>query len=258
MMNGEMLRCKNEHVRPRGVIEKNLQVCLITIIVIAMTVFLTSCPNPLPPELVTQINDTDGPVITITEPVARSEYSTVVRVAGTVSDGGGGNGSGGNTAQIAECSYSIPATTIGGTFTLDEEGTFSFLFATREADGTRLVSGPATLEVCSGDWSGNESTASVQLIPAETGDVPGFAVTPGNKKAVISWSEVPGAGSYDLFETKHGVGKSGVTAPYDWTGLENGTLYAFTVTAQMPDDAGDDAVSNIIETVPLSPRSLAP
>jgi hypothetical protein len=89
MMNGEMLRCKNEHVRPRGVIEKNLQVCLITIIVIAMTVFLTSCPNPLPPELVTQINDTDGPVITIAEPADRSEYSTVVRVSGTVTDGTG-------------------------------------------------------------------------------------------------------------------------------------------------------------------------
>lgn len=148
----------------------------------AAALFLISCPNPLPPELVIQINDTDGPVITITEPSDRSEYSTVVWVAGTVSDGGSGNGSGVNTAQIAECSYSIPGTTIGGEFAVDEEGSFSFLFAIREADGTRLVSGPATLEVCAGDWSGNESTASVQLIPAETGDVPGFAVTPGNKK----------------------------------------------------------------------------
>lgn len=70
---------------------------------------------------------------------------------------------------------------------------------------------------------------------------------------------MPGAESYDLFETKHGIGKSGVTAPYDWTGLENGTPYAFTVTANMPGDAGDDdAVSNIIETIPLSTRTLAP
>lgn len=225
------------------------------LLAVAFALLLTSCPNPLPVELVAQINDGDGPIITINEPIDRSEYSTVIRVSGTVADGGDSDAT---VTQIAGCSYSVPGTSVGGSFEIDEAGAFSFLFATRDADGTTLVAGPATIELTISDWSGNETTASVQIVPAATGDVPGFTVTPANGEATIAWDEVPGAASYDLFESKYGEWQVGVPNEYQWRGLENGEVYAFQVTARMLDGSGDDAVSATVETMPLSPRTLAP
>lgn len=170
---------------------------------------LTSCPNPLSPELVNQINDTTGPVITITEPADRSEYSTVVRVSGTVDDSIEEYDFS-SRSQVSRCSYAVTGTTIGGNFEVDDEGSFSFTFVTKENEGTWLVSGPATLELTACDWSGHKSIESIQLIPSETGAAPGFFVTPGYREATIEWDDVPGAESYELFEYKYGQTRSDV------------------------------------------------
>ena len=245
-MTGGPLNCAS-HPQPttvRGIF------CLVA----ALTLLLTSCPNPITVELATQINDTTGPVITITEPADRSEYSTVVRVTGTVTNSADAT----TAAQIVACSYSVPGTSVSGSFEINEVGTFSFLFATRDADGTTLVAGPAIIQITARDWNGNESTASVQIVPVAAGDVPGFTVTPASGEVTIAWSDVPGAESYDLFEFNYGESRTDVAGPYTWTGLENGAVYAFQLTARMADGSGDDAVSAAIETMPLSPRTLAP
>jgi hypothetical protein len=212
---------------------------------------LVSCPNPIDESLVTQIADKEVPSVTIEEPADRSEYSTQVRVSGTVNDGG-------DADRIASCRYRVVGTSVQGSFQVDGNGAFSFYFPTREPDGTRLFDGPVTLEVIVTDWSGNETVESLQLLPAATGDVPGFTVTPGNKQAVISWNEVPGAESYSLFEAKYGLARNNVSSPYTWEELENGEIYEFQLTARMADGTADNAVSASVETMPLSPRTFAP
>ena len=237
-------------------VKHTLRTLVAALFTVAVASMLTSCPNPIPVELATQITDTDGPVITITGPSYGSAYSTVVQVRGTVTDGGDGDGATG--AQVAECTYSVLGTIVEGSFEIDGEGTFNFLFPTRDVDGTTLVAGPATIEITARDWNGNQSTKSVQIVPVAAGDVPGFTVTPANGAVTIAWGDVPGAESYDLFETKYGKTRTNVTSPYPWEGLENGDIYRFQVKAEVPDEIGDDAYSSTIEKMPLSTRSLAP
>ncbi|MCK4516829.1 MAG: hypothetical protein KAU31_16320, partial [Spirochaetaceae bacterium] len=217
---------------------------------------LSSCPNPIPVELATQITDTQGPVIVITEPADRSEYSTVVRVSGKVTDGGDGDGP--TATQVAECTYSVPGTTVEGSFEIDGEGAFNFLFATRDADGTTFVAGPATIEITARDWNGNQSTTSVQIVPPAAGDVPGFTVTPANHEVTIAWSDVPGAESYSIHNPRYGQIREDVTSPYVWDGLINGELYSFQLQAVLPEGTGVDAWSNTQDVIPLSERTLAP
>ena len=86
-----------------------------------------------------------------------------------------------------------------------------------------------------------ESDESTQ-VSATLGQPPspptGVSATADNKQVTISWNEVPGATSYNLYwSTVSGVNKatgtriSNVTAPYTHTGRENGTTYYYVVTA---------------------------
>ncbi len=222
--------------------------------VVFAAVLLSSCPNPIPSELAAQLTDEDGPVITITEPTDRSEYSTVVQVIGTITD----SLSATSATEVASCSYQIHGTTVAGEFSVSETGEFSFLFATVDSDGTRLVDGTITFELSAVDWSGNESSETVELVPSSTGDVPGFVVEPGDRTVTITWDEIPGAESYSLSEVNFGLERTDVTSPYTWTGLTNGQAYAFQLTAHVPEDVGQDARSEIIEKMPLSSRTFAP
>jgi hypothetical protein len=227
----------------------------LSTLAIATFLLLTSCPNPIPSELAGQINDTDGPVISITEPTDRSEYSTVVRVSGTVTD----DADTATATRIAACSFAVAGTSVGSGFEIDDAGAFSFLFATTDVEGTALFEGVARLEVAARDWSGNETIESVEIVPATTGAVPGFSVTPGNREVTLEWDEVPGAESYSLHSLRyHDETREDVPYPYVWDNLVNGQLYDFQLRAVMPEGIGVDAWSDTQEAIPLSERTLAP
>jgi hypothetical protein len=229
--------------------------CRLGFLCVVATAVLTSCPNPIRTELAGQIGDTTGPVITITSPADGSEYSTMVEVAGSVTNDASGDES---LSQISSCGYSVVGTVIAGEFTVDADGAFLFGFGTRAPDGTQMVSGPITLQLVATDWNGNTSSAALELVSCPAGDIPGFAVTPASKRAEIVWDAVPCAKSYAILETMYGVVRENVTSPYTWDGLRNGEIYAFQVTAHLPDATAADAVSELVETMPLSPRTFAP
>lgn len=226
---------------------------ILTLISAAMV--FCACPNQISTDLLEQMNDSDGPLVTIVEPVDKSDYSTMVAVSGSVTDGSSDTAF--SAENIYSCSYSIEGTTVEGNFDLDDEGNFSFLFATREADGTALIAGPVTLELFAVDWNGNTGSSSIQLLQPDEGDISGFTVTPANKSVTIEWDDVAGAESYDLFRYEYGITIENVTSPYTWSDLDNGVSYSFQLTAHMPDGAGDDALSSITSAMPLSPRTLA-
>jgi len=225
-------------------------------------VLLTSCPNPVPLDLAAQITDLVGPVITITEPADRSEYSTVVHVSGTVSDGGQSGESGvdniGITGRVSACRYSISGTPVSGSFEISADGSFSFDFATRDPGGTRLLTGLVSLVVTAADWNGNEASVTVELVQAETGDVPGFSVVPGNKFATVTWDPIPGATSYSLHNPRRGEIIDDVTSPYVLSDLTNGDIYSLQIQAIIPDEIGEDAWSSTADVIPLSSRTLMP
>jgi Tol biopolymer transport system component len=93
-----------------------------------------------------------------------------------------------------------------------------------------------------------ETTAYIQTNIANPGDPilgqtppsapSNVSTTSGNTQAVISWSPVAGATSYNIYwSTTSGVTKTsgtkitGATSPYSHTGLTNGTTYYYIVTA---------------------------
>ena len=148
----------------------------------------------------TLFNDETGPHISITEPMDRSTYGTVVRMSGTITDLVGAAA----TEEVSACGYTIRGTDVSGSIDPDTEGAFTFEFATRLADGTQVIDGFATIEVTADDWNGNQTLSTVTSLRAATGDVSGFTVTPGNGQVTIEWDEVLHALSYTLLEPKYG------------------------------------------------------
>ena len=195
--------------------------------------------------------DTDGPNLVLTSPVDYSEYATAVILSGYVTNSL-------ETELFTEVntkiSYALPGTDISGELTLSEEnGTFSTVLDVSALEGSR------TIEVTALDLNGNETTLVCTITkPAEGGDISGFSVVPGNKQVTISWDDVLFAESYTLFETNFGVTRENVTSPYVWDGLDNGEIYNFTLTANIPADSGGNAYSSSISKMPLSPLTLTP
>jgi hypothetical protein len=82
--------------------------------------------------------------------------------------------------------------------------------------------------------------------------------TAGNTQVTVSWTAVSGATSYNLYwSTTSGVTKangnkiSGVTSPYNHTGLINGTAYYYVVTAV--NSTGESAASVAVTATPTAP-----
>ena len=200
---------------------------------------------------ITIVPDTDGPCVVVTSPEDYSEYATVIEFAGYVTN----SVSDTSTSEVnLEASYSMPGTSIAGTLALDAEtGGFYSTIDVSSLDASRSI------EITASDLNGNTTTAIITILkPSSGGDISGFTVTPGNKHVEISWDPAPFAESYSLFESNYGETRENVTSPYTWEGLENWDIYAFQLTAHLPEGSGSDAVSAVVEKMPLSTRTLAP
>lgn len=102
---------------------------------------------------------------------------------------------------------------------------------------------------CGGGGSGDSPAP-----PAKPVDI---AITAGSAKAVVSWTAVAGATSYNIYYgTSAGVttasGSKNVNAisPQTITGLTDGTPYYFVVTAL--NAAGESALSSEVSAIPLA------
>ena len=94
---------------------------------------------------------------------------------------------------------------------------------------------------------------------ATTGSAPsaptGVIATAGSGQVSISWTSVSDATSYNIYwSTTSGVTKTtgtkltGVTNPYDHTGLTNGTTYYYVVTAVS--SYGESSESSQVSAIP--------
>ena len=80
--------------------------------------------------------------------------------------------------------------------------------------------------------------ASTSQVPSETPPPRSVAVKAGDTETFLSWMEVPGAQSYNLYfntvpklTTQTATKIEGVTNPYAHIGLSNDTPYHYAVTA---------------------------
>jgi hypothetical protein len=96
-------------------------------------------------------------------------------------------------------------------------------------------------------------------------------VTPGDQSAIVSWDPVAGATSYNIYYSTTKSDTEGVkaasgkikiekaTSPYTVTGLTNGTVYYFEVTAV--NSSGESGISTEVSTtpvpIPVKPGSIS-
>jgi hypothetical protein len=79
-------------------------------------------------------------------------------------------------------------------------------------------------------------------------------VVPGDSSATVSWNEVTGATSYNIYYAqnttvdKNGIKVEGVTPGSSITGLDNGTTYAFAVTTVI--SGVESGLSNVLTAIP--------
>ena len=126
---------------------------------------------------------------------------------------------------------------------------------------TGLTNGTSYYFVVTALNAAGESVVSSEVSLTPSLPVPGrpsgVAVSGGDAKVTITWNEVSGATSYNIYYgTSAGVTKSsgtkvaGVTAPQEITGLTNGQAYFFVVTAE--NASGEGVVSSEKSVTPAA------
>ena len=136
---------------------------------------------------------------------------------------------------------------------------------------TGLTNGTTYYFVVTAVNANGESVASApEVSTMPTAAVPpaaptGVTATPGNGQVTISWTAVSGATSYNLYwalapgvtPLSIGVTKiTGATSPYILTGLTNGTVYYFVVTAVNAN--GESPLSAEVSALPSATPGAAP
>lgn len=108
---------------------------------------------------------------------------------------------------------------------------------------------------------------ATQTAPKEASGLPApqrFVGKPGDTEVMLSWLDVPGAVSYNLyFSTSPGVTiqagtrVEGVTTPYSHNGLTNETTYYYALSA-VYEDGGESALSDEVMVTPVLIDITAP
>ena len=100
------------------------------------------------------------------------------------------------------------------------------------------------------------------LTPGGAPSAPTITTVAGNGSVTVTWSAVTGATAYNLYYAAgstvtiaSGTKVAAVTSPYTVTGLTNGTLYAFAVTAL--NASGESAPSGVSTATPSASASAA-
>ena len=111
--------------------------------------------------------------------------------------------------------------------------------------------------------SAASSQASAMPLPPAPAAPTGVSASAGDAQAIISWTAVTGATSYNIYwsttagvTTATGTKIAGVTSPYTHTGRTNGTTYYYIVTAA--NTGGESTASSQVSATPLPPISAAP
>ena len=121
---------------------------LITIAVLLTLLALTSCPNPIPVDLATQVSDRGAPLIMITSPANGSFYQSSVVLTGTVSDADG---------PVESLVLDVGVLELVQNVGIEDDGSFTHVL------DTSGVTTPIEIVLAATDWNGNQAEVSVRL-----------------------------------------------------------------------------------------------
>jgi uncharacterized repeat protein (TIGR02543 family) len=156
--------------------------------------------------------------------------------------------------------YYSPGTTVDKSTGTKIAGAVSPATVASLTNETKYAFAVSTVNV-NGESALSAAQTATPQVPAPAAPTIGSAIS-GNARVTVSWNTVTGAASYILYYAtgtsvdKTGTKVTGATSPNDVTGLTNGTLYAFAVSAVNP--GGESALSAIQTATPQIPTPGAP
>jgi len=129
---------------------------IFKIVVIIFTVFIiASCPEPMTDDLLAEVEDTVGPIITITSPDPNSQYYLIAglnTITGTIVDYSNSEKTiGGDVVSASYLDEFDGYIGLDGDITLDENGNFTITFLKSDLDNPSTF----TLILSATDWNGN-------------------------------------------------------------------------------------------------------
>ena len=228
---------------------------VLTAVISVLTILLSSCPLPLTDTVMNNARDAVAPVIKITTPASYSSYSRTLYIEGKVTDL---SDSGGAPGRIQNLYWEILTQTSAEKVNIQQGGNFTIEYNVPSTLTENIV-----LYFKAEDWNGNTSDFRLPLV-YQGNDIPSFSVTGGNRKAVLTWDNVPGADTYTLYfepsaltpAENSSAAIEDISSPYTLENLKDGTTYSFLLKASST--AGPDNYSSVQRTIPLSTMHLFP
>ena len=150
---------------------------------------ITTCKNPMTPELFNQSVDKTGPKITLTAPSNGDVYGGLTTISGTVTDL-----SGEAAGRVTSLTVEVVGLTSPITIDVGEDGSFSYVLSTQGTGFDRDI----ILKLAAVDWNGNTGEISAALVKG-AGAIPSFSAAAGNGEVALSWDPVPGATGYAVY-----------------------------------------------------------
>lgn len=238
---------------------KNCKAIIGIIPTLLSLVLLWACPPLVDQGIMDHVNDKILPVISIESPVITPGKSAlcanIATVRGRAKDFSTANGDAG---EIRSLVYEVTGTSVCGNIELQADGNFSFSFI------TTALANDFTLLITGWDWNKNKVEKKIDFKKAENG-IPGFSITPGNKKVILQWDDIQHTSSYTIYFTNgeaqptenYGTVLSDAKSPYTIDWLTNGNLYTFQLKAN-PESGWPVSSSDCLTAIPLSERTLVP
>ncbi|MCX7037906.1 MAG: hypothetical protein NT005_02045, partial [Spirochaetes bacterium] len=206
------------------------------------------------------------PAVVLASPSDSESYGSRLLLAGSIGDPYSGAAA---MAGIESLRYEIVpldissrSTPLSGTIAVGADGAFRHVVVTKE------LAGPQQLTLTASGRSSNWTEKTLRLLQGESG-IPSFTVQAGDGRATLRWDSLPVADArsavrYTLRCAVRDPGPGGTTAreidkiqsPYVLEGLENGSLYALTLTAAQEGEADSLSAEKLV--IPLARETLAP
>jgi hypothetical protein len=149
--------------------------------------------------------------------------------------------------------FDVVSPTVKGDAELQSDGSFEFVFSTKE------LTGPQILTVIARSKDETQTEAAIEIVPGDS-DIPTFSIKPGDGWILCDWDPLPLMRHHSLLYAKQGASDwsavRNVEPPYVLDSLANGARYKVRVEALSREE--EELSSSDLWGIPLSVRTLRP